>query len=316
MRVLTALAVLFPLFLRAQSTTAGYLAPAAINVAPGQIITLFVHVPNKPASGNRVTATPPLPNTLGGFSIVLRQTFSSDPIPVPIQTVSDAGTCSVVSPAVCDNFSMVTVQIPFALIPNVPRTTLPANFARLEISYNSAAVSPLFLNPVPDAIHAATSCDANDIQPGICAPYVRHADGTLVDLTHPARSGEPLTIELVGMGAVSTSVTTGAATPNAAPAVDGVLVSFDPRVNASPSQPEPSLSAVPDSARLRPGAVGIYDVTFTAPPLPAGTPPCSTVVNSNLTVNIGRTSSWDGVPICVVPPAGVRTPLLVGNDRY
>src|SRR5215831_6989594 len=103
MRVLTALAVLFPLFLRAQSVTAGYLAPAPINVAPGQIITLFVHVPNKPASGNRVTATPPLPNTLGGFSIVLRQTFSSDPIPVPIQTVADAGTCSIVSPTVCDN---------------------------------------------------------------------------------------------------------------------------------------------------------------------------------------------------------------------
>src|SRR5262245_22103871 len=110
-KVIAAAIILLP-FLRAQSTTAGYFAPRPINVAPGQVIALFVLLPNKPAA-NRVTATAPLPTTLGGFTIALRQSLVSDPIAVPIQTVADGTTCSVVAPTQCDSFSMVTVQVPF-----------------------------------------------------------------------------------------------------------------------------------------------------------------------------------------------------------
>jgi len=62
------------------------------------------------------------------------------------------------------------------------------------------------------------------------------------------------------------------------------------------------------SAQLRAGAVGIYEVTFTAPSLPDGTPACSNSVRSNLTIEIGRATSYDGVGICMTPPVEPTSP--------
>jgi hypothetical protein len=79
------------------------------------------------------------------------------------------------------------------------------------------------------------------------------------------------------------------------------MIGYDARVNASPSMLVPT-SAVPgDGVQLRPGAIGVYDVPFLVPALPAGLAACSSTVRSNLTVNISRTTSFDGVGICVVP---------------
>jgi uncharacterized protein (TIGR03437 family) len=283
---------------------AGYRLPRPIDVAPGQVITLFVRVPGKTAA-DPVTAQPPLPMALGGFSVVLRQSFPSDPTPAPIQAVADSQACSEVAPAQCDVLSMIAVQIPYELTPNVPRATMPANSARLEISYNGTTATTLLINPVTDRIHVLNSCDAlSGYSDGQCLPFVSHSNGDLVDVEHPAQPGETLTVAMAGMGLLGQIVATGAAAPTPGPDVDNVLAGFDFGANRSTRLPTADWAAAPTAARLRSGAVGIYEVVFTVPAIPAGTPACGGDVKSNLTVSIGRTVSFDGVAICVsaTPP--------------
>jgi hypothetical protein len=281
---------------------AGYTTPQPLDAAPGQLITIFAVVSGKqPASP--LTGAPPLPATLGGFTVLLRQTFI-DPMPIPILSVSDTQSCSAVMPAQCSTVSQITVQIPYELMPNIPHLSLPQNFARLEINFNNSQTSSLFLNPVPDSIHILNSCDVaagGQSQPGSCVPIVKHADGTLVSSGNPAHAFETVTISLVGLGQPAGIVTTGAAAPQVTPAIDGVLIGYDARVNASPSALVPT-SAIPlNTAQLRPGAVGIYDLLFVAPSLPPGVDACGGAVVSNLTVNIKRMTSSGGVGICVAP---------------
>lgn len=289
---------------RGQTTTvigAGYTTPQPLDAAPGQLITIFAVVSGKQAAAP-TTATPPLPATLGGFTVILRQTFI-DPIAIPILSVSDTQSCSNVMPLQCSTVSQITVQIPYELAPNIPHVSLPQNFARLEISYNDNPTSSLFLNPVPDSIHVLSSCDvaAGPDRTNTCIPMVRHSDGALVTADNPAHASETVTMSLVGLGQPAGMVVTGGAAPEVTPPLDGVRISYDARVNASPSALVPTSSFPLNSAQLRPGAVGIYDVPFIVPALPSGVAACDGSVRSNLTVNIERMTSYGGVGICVVP---------------
>jgi len=289
---------------------AGYATPGPVTVAPGHVITIFARVPDKTPS-SPVVASPPLPSTLGGFAVILRQTFPSDPQQVPILSVADSQTCSIVTPLVCDTVSMITVQVPFELTANSPRTSLPQttgpeNFARLEISYNGAPTSFLVLNPLPDSIHVLNACDiaanpAGTASPPAsgCVPLVARQDGSFVSSNNPAAPGEALAVSLVGMGLADTPVATGAAAPQQPPAIDNVMFSVDSRVNAPPSMPLPGSSTAVQSTQFQAGAVGIYTVTLMAPSLPSGAPVCSPLVRSNATINITRNASFDGVGICV-----------------
>ena len=297
--------VLFPLAGRAQTTVigAGYTTPQPLNASPGLLITIFAVVSGKQPA-DPVTASAPLPTSLGGFSVLLRQTFI-DPLPIPILSVSDTQSCSSVTPIQCFVVSQITVQIPYELMPNIPHVSLPQNFARLEINYNDSQTSSLFLNPIPDSIHVLNSCDvASGLnQTTNCAPVVTHSDGTLVTAANPAQAGETVTMSLVGMGQPAGTVVTGAAAPEATPTLDGVQIGYDARVNASPSMLLPTSLFSLGTAQLRPGAVGIYDAPFLVPALPPGVAACSSGVLSNLTVNIVRMTSFAGVGICVAPSA-------------
>jgi uncharacterized protein (TIGR03437 family) len=295
--------VLFPASGQAQTLVlgAGYTGPQPIVVAPGQVITIFVRVPGKQLT-SIMLANAPLPTGLGGFSVLLRQTFI-DPVLIPILSVSDTQSCSNLTPVQCDAMSQITVQIPYELMPNIPHVSLPQNFARLEISYNGSQTSSLFLNPVPDSIHVLNSCDA---AAGLtassgCLPIVTHSNGSFVTADAPAHAGETVTMSLVGMGQPAGQVTTGAAAAAGSPTLDDVLISYDGRVNASPSLLAPTAAFSLSSAQLRVGAVGIYDAPFLVPALPPGVVACSGTVHSNMTVNISRTTSYDGVGICVAP---------------
>ena len=172
--IFTAGLFLLPLAGWAQTTVigAGYTTPQPLDASPGQLITIFAMVSGKQPTAPQ-TATPPLPTTLGGFSVLLRQTFI-DPIQIPIFSVSDTLSCSKVVPTQCATVSQITVQIPYELIPNVPHLTLPENFARLEISYNNNQTSSLFLNPIPDSMHVLSSCDlaSGMNQTANCTPIV------------------------------------------------------------------------------------------------------------------------------------------------
>jgi uncharacterized protein (TIGR03437 family) len=297
--------LLCPLAAQAQTTVigAGYATPQPINVSPGQVITIFAAVAGKQASPS-VTANPPLPTSLGGFSVLLRQTYI-DPMLIPVSAVSDAQSCSTIPPLQCDTVSQITVQIPFELMPNIPHVSVPQNFARLEISYNNNQTGSLFLNPVPDSMHVLNSCDVGSgvSQADGCLPVVAHNDGSLVTSGNPAAAGETVTMSLVGMGQPAGEVTTGVAAALITPALDGVLISYDARTNASPSLLVPTSAFPENAAQLRPGTVGIYDVPVLVPALPAGVAACSSTVKSNLTVNISRATSFDGVGICVAPAA-------------
>src|SRR5690349_7602788 len=90
---------------------AGYEISRTVDVAPGQVITLFVRIPEK-ALAEPVVAAPPLPNGLAGFSVLLRQTFS-EARNVPILSVVDSPSCSSFLPSPCEILTMVSVQIPF-----------------------------------------------------------------------------------------------------------------------------------------------------------------------------------------------------------
>jgi len=203
----------------------------------------------------------------------------------------------------CNTVSQVTVQIPYELMSNTPHVSLPQNFARLEINYNDSQTGSLFLNPVPDSIHVLNSCDVVSglNQTNGCAPIVTHGNGSLVTSDNPAAAGEMVTMSLVGMGQPAGLVTTGAAALHTTPTLDGVTIGYDARTNASPSLLVPTSGFPVAGAQLRPGAVGIYDIPFLVPALPPGVAGCSSAVRSNLTVNISRTTSFDGVGICVVP---------------
>lgn len=50
---------------------------------------------------------------------------------------------------------------------------------------------------------------------------------------------------------------------------------------------------------LTPGFVGLYQINFILPSTPVGTQACSGAVQSNLTVSVGGTASFDGAGICV-----------------
>jgi len=54
----------------------GYRAPGPLKVAPGQVITLFVRPSSIRLTSGIAASSVPLPATLGGFSVTLRQTFT------------------------------------------------------------------------------------------------------------------------------------------------------------------------------------------------------------------------------------------------
>src|SRR4030088_645723 len=137
--------LLCPLSGQTLVTSVGYSNPRPVPVAPGQVITLFAHTQTKLAQPIIATGSA-LPLNLGGFSVSLAQTFSSNSIAVPILSVAPVESCSAVVPTVCTSSTAITIQIPFELVPNAERSRLPANFAILTMSDGNAAGEPIALN--------------------------------------------------------------------------------------------------------------------------------------------------------------------------
>src|SRR5271168_4714525 len=80
---------------------AGYLFPAPINIAPGQVITIFATgVPSPPAQPV-FAGTGNLPTSLAGIGVTIAQATE---IPAPILQVSSGG-C-----AFCGTITAITIQ--------------------------------------------------------------------------------------------------------------------------------------------------------------------------------------------------------------
>jgi hypothetical protein len=172
-----------------------------------------------------------------------------------------------------------------------------------------------------------------------CNAAVTHADGTLVTADAPGKAGEVLVIYTFGLGQTTPAVKTGSATPTPAPvlgpasrlgSVRTLELQYDFRPNAEPSSPFNILTGVisttpptapviillsPLFVGLTPGQVGLYQINVQLPSaFPAAVLPCTTLsvctgnlafcplpIQSNLTIDIGGVTSFDGAAICIQP---------------
>jgi hypothetical protein len=300
---------------RAQSdrviADAGYRAPTAVTVAPGQIITFFL-----PGIGTAVTqrigaSVLPLPTTLGAISGVIRQSADPTQIAAPIIEVRPVSNCTPVAlfASPCSGMTALSVQIPLEIAVNVPGSLAPPVISRLVLSENGSPAASIDLSPVPDNVHVLRACDllvsSND---ALCTSIVTHADGTLVSRQKPAFQGEIVVAYALGLGSTAPRVASGQATPAPATTVAQFALSFDFRPNAPAIRPisglgisESPFPAPPLFAGLVSGLVSLYQINFAIPQIPTGLPSCGGQVSSNLTVTISGPASFDGASLCVEP---------------
>jgi len=209
----------------------------------------------------------------------------------------------------------IRLQVPFETVPHNPASQALVTLVRLFVkdqAGNSAAVD---LAPVLDRIHILTFEETHSglsiPNNRLAQPLVTHADGSLVTAAKPAKAGEQLVAYAVGLGYADPFPVTGAPSPSPAPrARTQFLINYAFSPNAAPSRgliPIFPSSVVtqfpaPTFAGLSPGSVGLYQLNFVLPAVPAGTLPCGDVVYSNLTVSFVGSFSLDGAPICVAAP--------------
>jgi uncharacterized protein (TIGR03437 family) len=300
----------------------GYADPSIIRAAPGQITTLFVTGMKTVLSSQPVNAAlVPLPTTLAGIAVTLNQP-GNQPIPVPLLSVRQVSVCSNGVTAEC-LITAITVQMPFelAFIPAPPGAPLTA--PELVVSENGNASKAFRVAPLADNLHVINTCDAFPSprveSAGFCVPLVTHADGTLVSMNNPVHPGEDVVIWAFGLGGTTPTPKTGQASPAPAATVSSRLyLQFDFRSNAMPSPPYIDHAAVipPPSATfagLTPGQVGLYQINVRIPSSIPAVESCGSscshvactvynTVQSNLTIDIGGNTSFDGAAICVQPP--------------
>ncbi|HKW98343.1 MAG TPA: hypothetical protein VJN43_11475 [Bryobacteraceae bacterium] len=291
---------------------AGYQVPTPVLVAPGQVITFFVHGIGSGLTGPVHAATLPLPNALAGISAMLVQYNPAQP--VPILAVEPIRTCSDMSQAGCGTYTAVTVQMPYAMQATDPGTVtgLPPPGGQLVLSENGVAAATVDLIPFGDEIHVLRTCDALYTHRELpCYAIATHADGTLITTNTPAKAGEQIVLYAFGLGTTNPPVPAGQAATAPTPTSVPFSISFDPRQNALASRPPVggAPAASPLFAGLTTGYAGLYQINVTVPRLPAGSLACSNggfsyngiQIESNLTINIGGRASFDGVGICVDP---------------
>lgn len=293
---------------------AAYSFPAPINAAPGQILNLLVQGVGATLTQPVAATNLPLPAVLAGISVQVKQAFTPQSITVPLIAVRPVSTCLNGTPA-CGHYVVLTVEMPFELVPNLPCGPCdppPVPNAQLVVSENGLAGGAIDVSPVADQVHVADLCDIDTGAPPACGstPLITHADGSLISVSSPARPGEEVVIYALGLGATKPTVPTGQATPSPAPVAQTVgEVWVDFQANAGPSKGVPLMFTVcytsiicpftPVFAGLTPGSVGLYQVNFIIPSAPLPTFACGNGINSNLTLTIVGTTSFDGAGICV-----------------
>jgi hypothetical protein len=284
----------------------GYWSPTPLFLAPGQVASLYVTGlgTQPPSFANGL----PLPTTLGGLSVELVRPSSKE-IAWPVE-VKWNPPLLYVSPS--EPISTITFQMPFDLFvhgvidPRYGVDSLVAPPYKLGISFPGSLMYSTAVYVVPDSIHVVNACWPA-LWSGICRdPAVTHADGTRVTSLAPAKPGEVLVMYALGLGKTTPYVPAGEAAPLPAPAVSSPPVlkfDFGSALVPTPFPKNPALPPVgvaPLFAGLTPGFAGLYQINFTVPPVPSGTPGCGGAWN--LTVTVQGTTSFDGAGICVQVP--------------
>ncbi len=284
-----------------------YRSPRVLAGAPGQTVTMFVVGLDVVLTGPEYASSFPLPTSLGGVSATIQQ--GSQSYPVPIFSVVQISPCTGSQKTNCA-VTAVTVQIPFELSANAGAPTTTITF-----SANGSPSAAFPLQPMVDNIHVLTTCDSvlgsAASNSGNCTSIVTHADGTAVSASSPAAPGEVVVIYAVGLGQTNPPMQSGIPTPNPPPIIGNsatnINVQFDFYPNAGSSRPY-TLGGGPSSfppkvasfVGLTPGYAGLYQINVPIPSLPSAPPPmCIGNVTSNLTINLGGQTSYDGARICV-----------------
>lgn len=303
----------------AQSTTpavitSSYPLVQGFSVAPGQLVTLVVHLgfPHGILTTIRAPAGADLPTSLGGITGGYSQSESTAPTRF-LEVHPYWGGCPPVARGSCTNLAAVTMQIPFEAVPvSSTGAGVPAGIISLFLGESHGPL--VYVGTVPNQPHLLTICDAFLLDSfsapvvgrGLpCPSVVAHADGSLVSAQNPARPGEVVVAYAVGLGQTDPPLQTGKIVTAPARTLATFGLDFNYHPNALASKPLAN-SPPPLYSGATPGFVGLYQINFEVPPPPAGTPPCvepkgpdENVVYSNLTVSVGGAYSFDGARLCV-----------------
>lgn len=171
------------------------------------------------AAASSSPANVPLPTSFNGVQVLMGG------LSAPIYYVSQ---------------TQLTVQVPSEL-------AAPAEYQAL-ISANGGYTLPQPMDLVPVAPGVVAFPDGSLV--------AQHADYSLVSSTSPAKPGEALVIYLVGMGATTVGVPSGAASP-----ADPLAVVSNNATVTIDGQPAATVFT-----GLTPGGVGLYQINLTVPP--------------------------------------------------
>jgi uncharacterized protein (TIGR03437 family) len=275
--------------------SAGYSFSNGMQVAPGQVISLFVQGLSVP---DAVASKVPWPTTLSGVSVTVPSPpNASYPTVLPIFSVSSySDACSGGLLNFC-NTTDIVVQVPYepVCIPNgFPNacTLGPPPPVVVAVQVNGVPGQGFYLyqSGRGAAPHFLNSCDSIYGRPsGNCNQLATHADGTLVGAfgwpgVSPAHPSEPVTIYAVGLGSTANSKTGQAvSTPDPLP----TDVYLTPAILLGSSlQFGTALKA--DWAGLIPSFVGLYQINVHLPvTIPSEVLPCDSAEGGNVRLFFG-----------------------------
>jgi len=305
----------------------GYTEPAPFQVAPGQVVTLFLDDISFGADGSLRAAQAgggDLPKSLSGISVRITQLDGSE-MQAPIFAVQQKRVCGLSGLEAGDAgclLTLVKAQIPFEL-PGDPVLgeqnvyTLPQP-ALISIDVDGRRGRGFPLQPLPDNSHVLTTRDDvwDTSTSSLCDRQVFHSDGSEVTRGAPAKAGETLSVLSYGLGRTDPIVASGrpspegamitAPIPNAPRVTLGIVTKF---VNVLSSAPRmafnPDISgATPlriTAASLLPDQIGIYMVSFTLPVPKDPIIPCDSDVRSNSLLLITTSQGVESIGLCLQP---------------
>ena len=291
----------------------GYRDPSILSVAPGQLLTLFVAGIGKHLSSKPLTASAPLPLILGGVTVTLRQSSAPTTVSVPISAAVLTNTCQSLGNTPCTGapLAAITVQIPFELAVDSPQDPSQRSEAILNVQEDGVSSTDFLVAAVYSNIHFVTGRGPLALdyvsQNSIHGAMVTHADGNPVLPGLPAKPGETLLVYGYGFGRPTNNLKTGDAPQAANPVPLYGSVLFSSLLPASAGTASGNLGSL-DSFQyisyvgVTPSAVGVYQINFVVPPIPAGTPSCGNGINDwNFMVTVGSSVGPQSFAFCVEP---------------
>src|ERR1039458_2345328 len=197
---------------------AGSSAPFTAGLAPGELINLYgVNL----ASGSQIASAVPFPTTLGNVQVMINN------IPASI----------------------------YYAYPNVLAAIVPygvtGSIAKVQV-FNNNVASNTVTAWIAETAPGVLTQSANGLGYG----DVVHLDGTNVNAKNPAQIGETVSVYLTGLGAVSPTISDGAAGPTNPLAITpaGAIAAYIGGVQATVGY-----------SGLAPGLAGLYQINLTVP---------------------------------------------------